>query len=87
MVFAYSGLLGVYFTALFTRRGASWSVIAALITGFIVTLLMQDYIVDSLHLPGSWKGLAFSWKLCIGTAIAFLVCQLGNDGKASKETV
>ncbi|MBO6504940.1 MAG: sodium:solute symporter [Kordiimonadaceae bacterium] len=74
MVFAYSGLLGVYFTVVFTKRGTTTSVVAALVIGFLVTLLQQSYIVDSLGLPDSWKSLAFSWQLCIGTLIAFLVC-------------
>ncbi len=79
MVFAYSGLLGVYFTVIFTKRGSPLSVVLALATGFFITLLQQSYIVDVIGLPESWKGLAFSWQLCIGTASSFLVCQLGND--------
>ncbi len=79
MVFAYSGLLGVYFTVIFTKRGSHLSVVLALLSGFIVTLLLQSYIIDLLHLPKSWGELAFSWKLCIGTLIAFLVCVAGND--------
>ena len=78
MVFAYSGMLGVYFSAIFTKRGSSKSVICALITGFLVTLMQQGYIIDLLHLPESWKGLAFTWQLCIGTLISFVVCQIGN---------
>lgn len=74
MVFAYSGLLGVYFTVVFTKRGSSRSVIVALAAGFIVTLLQQSYVVDALTLPTSWKSLAFSWQLCIGTAVSFAVC-------------
>lgn len=74
MVFAYSGLLGVYFTVVFTRRGSTNSVIAALITGFLVTLIQQSYIIDMLGLPANWASLAFSWQLCIGTLVAFLVC-------------
>lgn len=74
MVFAYSGLLGVYFTVVFTKRGSTASVIAALAVGFLVSLAQQSYIVDSFGLPDSWKSLAFSWQLCIGTLIAFLVC-------------
>lgn len=74
MVFAYSGLLGVYFTVVFTNRGSTASVIAALAVGFLVTLAQQSYIVDSLGLPERWKALAFSWQLCFGTLIAFLVC-------------
>lgn len=79
MVFAYSGLLGVYFTVIFTKRGSHRSVLFALATGFLITLVQQSYIVDILGLPTSWKTLAFSWQLCLGTAFAFLVCVLGKD--------
>ena len=79
MAFAYSGLLGVYGVALFTTRGSTASVIAALAAGFIATMLQQSFIVDMLGLPESWKILAFPWQLCIGTAIAFLVCLMGNQ--------
>ncbi len=60
-------------------QGPSGSVMFALAVGVLVTLLQQAYIVDVLGLPESWKGLAFSCKLCIGTAIAFLVCIAGNN--------
>ncbi|HST36115.1 MAG TPA: sodium:solute symporter [Allosphingosinicella sp.] len=76
MSFAYSGLLGVYFTLLFTRRGSSASVIAALVAGFVAIGLQQSYVVDMLGLPISWKTLAFSYQLCLGTAVAFVVCAL-----------
>jgi Na+/proline symporter len=76
MTFAYSGLLGVYFTLLFTRRGSSLSVMAALAAGFIAIALQQSYVVDMLGLPASWKGLAFPYQLCLGTAVAFAVCAL-----------
>ncbi len=81
MVFAYSGLLGVYFTVVFTNRGSTASVIAALAIGFFVTLAQQSYIVDSLGLPESWNSLAFSWQLCIGTLIAFVVCAAAPGTK------
>ena len=84
MVFSYSGLLGVYFTVLFTKRGSPLSVLLALATGFIVTLMMQGFVMDNLPVPENWKvvkNLAFSWKLCIGTLIAFVVCVAGNDNK------
>ena len=79
MVFAYSGLLGVYFTVLFTKRGSHRSVLFALAAGFLITLVQQSYVVDVLGLPESWKTLAFSWQLCLGTAFAFLICMLGKD--------
>ncbi len=78
MVFAYSGLLGVYFTALFTKRGSTGSVIAALIAGFLVTLFGQGYIVDLLSMPDGLKGYAFTWQLCIGTLISFIICVMGK---------
>jgi len=79
MVFSYSGLLGVYFTVIFTKRGSPRSVVLALAVGFLVTLFQQSYVVDILGLPQGWKELAFSWQLCIGTSCAFLVCLAGND--------
>jgi Na+/proline symporter len=79
MTFAYAGLLGVYFTAVFTRRGSTGSVIAALIAGFATILLMQAYVVDSLGWPAAIKSIAFPWQLCIGTAVAFCVCVAGQQ--------
>ena len=81
MSFAYSGLLGVYLTALFTSRGSSRSVIWALVTGFAAVTLMQSYVVDTLRLPAAWKALAFPYQLCIGTAVAFATCLLGNQAR------
>ena len=79
MNFAYSGLLGVYFTILFTRRGSSRSVMWALATGFLTIAVQQGYVVDMAGLPASWKSLAFPYQLCIGTAVAFATCLLGNS--------
>jgi hypothetical protein len=85
MTFAYSGLLGVYFTALFTGRGSSRSVIWALAAGFVAIALQQAYVVDTAGLPASWKGLAFAYQLCVGTAVAFAVCLLGRAKTAAGE--
>jgi Na+/proline symporter len=74
MTFAYAGLLGVYFAALFTRRGSGSSAIAALIIGFAVILLLQPYIADHLGLPAIFRRLAFPWQLCLGTIASFLTC-------------
>jgi Na+/proline symporter len=84
MTFAYSGLLGVYFTLLFTSRGSSLSVIWALATGFVAIALQQSYVVDMIGLPASWKMLAFPYQLCVGTAVAFATCQLGNRNQAAR---
>jgi solute:Na+ symporter, SSS family len=87
MAFAYSGLLGVYATAVFTKRGSSRSVVAALIAGFLVILAFQGYIVDSLGLPVAMKSIAFPWQLCIGTAAATIVCMLGKPRTKTVESL
>jgi solute:Na+ symporter, SSS family len=79
MTFAYAGLLGVYFTAIFTRRGSNGSVILALAAGFLTILLLQKYTIDFLGLPDAWKALAFPWQLCVGTLISFLTCAAGSQ--------
>ncbi len=68
MVFAYSGLLAVFLTALFTRRGNSASVIAALVIGFLTTLALQ------------LTPLAPAWNMLVATALSFGVCCLGHRG-------
>ena len=85
MVFSYSGLLGVFFTALFSKRGNRYSVTAALISGFCVTLLLQPYILQQLSPSLAALDLGFTWQLCLGTLIATLVCLAGNPATASKE--
>lgn len=76
MTFAYSGLLGVYMTLLFTRRGTGTSVLWALAAGFVAIALQQAYVVDVVGLPPLWKSLAFPYQLVIGTLVAFAVCAL-----------
>ncbi|MCG9598386.1 sodium:solute symporter [Vibrio sp. Isolate25] len=82
MVFAYTGLLGVYFTALFTDRGSERSVAMALVAGFLTTLLLQAYVWDNTFglLNPDWVGLslAFPYQLCIGTFVSFAVCLCGK---------
>jgi SSS family transporter len=91
MSFAYAGLLGVFFTALFTRRGNSASVVAAIASGFTVVLLLNrpvwNWWTSFLTTTGP-KGvavrllpeqsLAFPWHLLIGAMIATLVCVAGR---------
>jgi SSS family solute:Na+ symporter len=79
MIFSYSGLLGVYFTALFSSRGSPLSILAALIIGFLIPVLMQPYIM-ALYLPTEYQfSLGFSWQLVIATFVATAVCLLGNN--------
>lgn len=87
MVFTYAGLLGVYFTALFTRRGTTGSVIASLLVGFCTVLLLQPAIARAIGLPAALLGLSFPFQLCIGTLVAFVVCAAvpGPGGPAVAE--
>jgi Na+/proline symporter len=78
MNFAYAGLLGVYFTAIFTRRGSTASVIAALGVGFVVILVLQPILTDRLGFPAPLRHLAFPWQLCLGAAASFLTCILSR---------
>ncbi|MCC6660772.1 MAG: sodium:solute symporter [Phycisphaerales bacterium] len=80
MNFAYAGLLGVFCTALLTRRGNAASAVSALVAGFIVILALYRPVYD-LWSPRVGLGefrLAFPWHLLIGTTAAFLVCVAGR---------
>lgn len=92
MTFAYAGLLGVFLTALCTRRGNSASAIAALLVGFMAVTLMQpgvwtwwtglfSWTRATPGDPGDWRlgevRLSFPWRLTIAVALAFVVCFLG----------
>lgn len=82
MVFAYSGLLGVFFTVLFTRRGNSTSAGLALAAGFLVTLAQQPWMIGLVS-DAAPTDIAFTWQLCLGTVIAFAVCCLGRPEPVS----
>jgi len=72
MAFAYSGLLGVYFSAIFTQRGSERSVLFALIGGFMTVLFLQPYILGKI----SGYDLGFAWQIVIGTLVAFVIMQM-----------
>ena len=76
MAFAYSGLLGVYFSALFTKRGSQKSVLFGLLGGFLTVLSLQPYVFGA--------DIGFAWQIVLGTVIAFLIVQLGKDTKEAK---
>lgn len=78
MVFAYSGLLGVFLTAVFTRRGNAISVWLALVAGFAITLLQQPWMVSWLALDAWYTSPSFTWQLCMGAGLSFIVCSLGR---------
>jgi SSS family transporter len=67
MVFAYAGLLGVYFSAIFTKRGSERGVLFALIGGFLTVLFLQPYMFDIK--------IGFSYQLLVGTIVSFLIMQ------------
>jgi len=70
MAFAYTGLLGVYFSAIFTSRGNAKTVPLALIGGFVTVLALQPYSFGI--------SIGFSWQIVIGTVVAFSFMQLGE---------
>jgi SSS family transporter len=79
MAFAYSGLLGVYGAAIFTKRGSAATVPFALILGFMTVLLLQPYILgDILSEMIGWK-VGFAWQLLLGTLVAFGVMMSGKE--------
>ncbi|MEA2048008.1 MAG: sodium:solute symporter [Campylobacterota bacterium] len=80
MAFAYTGLLGVFGAAIFTKRGNARSVPFALIGGFMTVLLLQPYVLgESL---GALLGfnIGFAWQILVGTLVAFGV-MMGVNGE------
>ncbi len=69
MSFAYAGLLGVYGSALFTKRGTEGSVKWALGGGLLTVLALQPYVFGI--------SIGSSWPLVAGTAVSFLIMQSG----------
>lgn len=83
MCFSYAGMLGVFITALFTKRGNTFSVIAALVSGLLVVLIMQPYIMNPLteYLFGHRVVIAWTWWAPIGAVVSTAVCLLGKPSK------
>jgi len=70
MTFAYAGLLGVFLTAVLTRRGNVVSVVAALLAG-------AGVIAGFRFIPLlSETRLAFPYVMLLGTVVSFAVCCL-----------
>lgn len=77
MCFAYVGMLGVFITAIFTKRGNSRSVSAALIAGIfiVIPLMFQKELFGANYI-------AWTWWCPIGGILTTLVCLLGRgDGR------
>lgn len=73
MCFAYVGMLGVFLTAMFTKRGNNRSVIAALIVGvlIIIPLMFQKELFGQSYI-------AWTWWCPIGAIITTVICLLGK---------
>jgi len=71
MSFAYAGLLGVYFAAIFTKRGSAKTVLPALVGGFLTVLALQPYVFG-VHI-------GFAWELLLGTSISFTIMQFDKQ--------
>jgi len=80
MNFALSGMLAIFLAALFTNRGNSGTVIAALITGALIVLALQDKITPywTPAIFGHPQLIAWPWWMPIATPLAFLVCIAGR---------
>ncbi|WP_304545906.1 sodium:solute symporter [Sulfurimonas microaerophilic] len=71
MAFAYTGLLGVYFSAIFTNRGSAKLVPFALFGGFLTVLLLQTSALGF--------SIGYDWQIAAGTLIAFLIMMTGAE--------
>lgn len=80
MCFAYAGMIGVFLTAIFTRRGNTRSVIAALIAGMLIVLplMFQKELFGANYI-------AWTWWCPIGGLITTIICCLGKPSKKVNE--
>lgn len=69
MAFAYTGLLGVFAIAIFTKLGNAKAVPIALIGGFVTVLLLQPYTLAGFY---DLK-LGFAWQIVGGTFVSSLL--------------
>lgn len=78
MCFAYTGMLGVFLTAIFTKRGNTRSVLAALLLGAIITLplMFQKELFGHTYI-------AWTWWCPLGGIFTTLVCMAGKPHKTN----
>ncbi|MEA1954590.1 MAG: sodium:solute symporter [Campylobacterota bacterium] len=79
MAFAYTGLLGVFGAAIFTKRGNATTVPLALASGFLTVLLLQPYVLGTVV---EFK-LGFAWQILGGTLVAFGVMMMRKSPQNS----
>jgi solute:Na+ symporter, SSS family len=80
MAIPYAGMLGVFLTALLTRRGNTVSVLASLAAGVTTVILLGPGVLDrwsKLFFHHPWH-LASTWWMPVGTIVSFLVCVAGS---------
>lgn len=77
MAFAYAGLLGVFFSAIFTRRGNGETVPWALAGGFATVLLLQPYVLGAV----SDISVGPAWQLVFGTMVSLFIMQSTSPQK------
>ena len=72
-------MLGVFLTAIFTKRGNDASVLAALISGvaIIIPLMFQKEFFGANYI-------AWTWWCPIGCVITTFICMLGKAPKSNK---
>ena len=77
MCFAYVGMLGVFLTAIFSKRGNNRSVIAALLAGvlIVIPLMFQKELFGANYI-------AWTWWCPLGSIFTTLICL---SGKAEKK--
>jgi len=73
MAFAYTGLLGVYFSAIFTKAGSATLVPYSLLGGFVTVLALQPYTFG--------LSIGFAWQITLGTIVSFAIMQSSRLGK------
>ena len=78
MCFAYVGMLGVFLTAIFTKRGNTASVLSALIVGLIIVipLMFQKSFLGHNYI-------AWTWWCPLGAVVTTAICLLGKPAKGS----
>lgn len=76
MCFAYVGMLGVFLTAIFSKRGNNKSVIASLIAGILIVipLMFQKELFGANYI-------AWTWWCPIGGIITTLICLAGSPDR------
>lgn len=82
MTYAYSGLLGVFFTALLTKRGNAASAVGAMVAGVVVVGMTDPLVWPHIAtLLNTDEQPAFTWRLVLATIVSINVCLIGERPK------